>query len=134
MAEVVLVAGASGFIGSHLTRALVEAGYEVRAMTRRPASYHGAGRPVAGDIADPASIEAAAAGTDAAYYLVHSLESEDFRERDAAGARAFAGACARGGLERIVYLGGLGRTTNDCRHTSPRGGRWSGSCPPVTCR
>jgi uncharacterized protein YbjT (DUF2867 family) len=108
MAEVVLVAGASGFIGSHLTRALVEAGYEVRAMTRRPASYHGAGQPVAGDIADPASIDAAAAGTDAAYYLVHSLESEDFRERDAAGARAFASACARARLERVVYLGGLG--------------------------
>jgi uncharacterized protein YbjT (DUF2867 family) len=75
MAKVVLVAGASGFIGSHLTRALDEAGYEVRAMTRRPASYHGFGRPVAGDVADPASLDAAVAGADAAYYLVHSLES-----------------------------------------------------------
>jgi uncharacterized protein YbjT (DUF2867 family) len=113
MAEVVLVAGASGFIGSHLTRALDEAGYEVRAMTRRPGFYHGFGRPVAGDVADPASLDAAVAGADAAYYPVHSLESADFRERDAAGALAFASACARAGLERVVYLGGLG--TDDDR-------------------
>jgi uncharacterized protein YbjT (DUF2867 family) len=108
MANVVLVAGASGFIGSHLARALDEAGYEVRAMTRRPEDYDGAGRAVAGDISDEASLDAALAGCDAAYYLVHSLESGDFRERDAAGARAFARASSRAGLERIIYLGGLG--------------------------
>jgi uncharacterized protein YbjT (DUF2867 family) len=108
MARVVLVAGASGFIGSHLVRALDRAGYEVRAMTRRPEAYHGVGRPVGGDVTDPGSLDAALTDVDAAYYLVHSLESADFRERDAAGARAFSGAGARAGLERIIYLGGLG--------------------------
>ena len=41
MEKVILVTGASGFIGSHLARALVDAGYRVRAMTRRPETYGG---------------------------------------------------------------------------------------------
>lgn len=113
MAKVVLVAGASGFIGSHLVRELDGAGYQVRAMTRRPEAYDGPGHAVAGDISDPASLDAALEGADAAYYLVHSLESADFRQRDADGARAFASAASRAQLERIIYLGGLGADSDD---------------------
>src|SRR4051794_27338784 len=77
-------------------------------MTRRPAEYAGAGEPVAGDVSDPGSLAAALANVDAAYYLVHSLDAEDFEARDAAAARHFAGAAAAAGLQQIVYLGGLG--------------------------
>src|SRR5690606_7752047 len=77
-------------------------------MTRRPERYAGAGTPVAGDVADPASLDAAVRGADAAYYLVHSLDSADFAAKDAAGARNFAAASGRAGLERVIYLGGLG--------------------------
>jgi uncharacterized protein YbjT (DUF2867 family) len=108
MSRTVLVTGASGFIGSRLCRALVAAGHDVRAMTRRPDHYTGAGKPVRGDVQDPESLAAALAGTDAAYYLVHSLESDDFERKDAAAARNFAQAAADAGIERIVYLGGLG--------------------------
>jgi uncharacterized protein YbjT (DUF2867 family) len=104
----VLVTGASGFVGSHLARRLTEAGHRVRAMTRHPDRYEGAGEAVFGDVADEASLTAALAGTDAAYYLVHSLDSDDFEEKDADAARAFGRAAAAAGLERIVYLGGLG--------------------------
>ncbi|HET9648745.1 MAG TPA: NAD(P)H-binding protein [Microlunatus sp.] len=104
----VLVTGASGFVGSKLTAALVDAGHEVRAMTRHPESYTGAGEPVYGDVSDRASLDAALKGVTAAYYLVHSLASDDFREKDAAAARAFSAAAAEAGLERIIYLGGLG--------------------------
>ena len=48
----VLVTGASGFVGSRLGPALEAAGHEVRAMTRRPERYSGAGTPVAGDVGD----------------------------------------------------------------------------------
>ncbi|MGB9376677.1 MAG: NAD(P)H-binding protein, partial [Mycobacteriales bacterium] len=109
----VLVAGASGFVGSRLCTALEEAGHEVRAMTRHPDRYHGAGTPVAGDVSDEASLKAAAEGCEAAYYLVHSLDVEDFRVKDAAAARAFAAAAAEAGLQRIVYLGGLGDDKDD---------------------
>jgi len=108
MTKTVVVTGASGFIGSHLAGALVREGFEVRGMTRRPERYDGPGVGVAGDVADVASLDAALRGADAAYYLVHSLGSGDFAERDAAGARNFAAAAGRARLERVIYLGGLG--------------------------
>jgi len=104
----VLVTGASGFIGRRLCRGLVEAGHEVRAMTRRPERYAGPGEAVYGDVSRPDSLAAALAGCQSAYYLVHSLDRREFEERDAAAARAFAAAAHRGQLDRIVYLGGLG--------------------------
>ncbi|MEV6445043.1 NAD(P)H-binding protein [Amycolatopsis sp. NPDC051716] len=104
----VLVAGASGFVGSRLCPALEEAGHEVLAMTRHPAKYRGAGKAVRGDVADVGSLRDALKGVEAAYYLVHSLDSADFKRRDADAARAFARAAADAGLRRIVYLGGLG--------------------------
>ena len=104
----VLVTGASGFVGGRLAPALEEAGHEVRAMTRHPDRYDGAGKPVAGDVSDEASLRAALDGCDAAYYLVHSLDSPDFEDRDAAAARSFGRAAADAGVRRIIYLGGLG--------------------------
>jgi uncharacterized protein YbjT (DUF2867 family) len=104
----VLVTGASGFVGSRLGPELAAAGHEVLAMTRNPDRYRGTGRPVRGDVHDADSVAAALQGCDAAYYLVHSLGDADFEQRDATAARTFAAAASGAGLERIVYLGGLG--------------------------
>jgi uncharacterized protein YbjT (DUF2867 family) len=104
----VLVAGASGFVGRRLTAALTQAGHEVVAMTRRPDSYHGAGGPVFGDVHDPVTLGPALAGCEAAYYLVHSLSDADFARKDALAAQAFGQAAAATGVQRIIYLGGLG--------------------------
>ena len=104
----VLVAGASGFVGGRLCVALDRAGHDVVAMTRNPARYRGPGTPVRGDVQDPATLEPAMAGCQAAYYLVHSLQDVDFEHKDATGATAFGEAAARACLHRIIYLGGLG--------------------------
>ena len=109
----IVVAGASGFVGRRLCPALEQAGHEVVAMTRHPDTYRGAGTPVRADVHDRASLDDALRGADAAYYLVHSLDDPDFRRRDAEAARTFAAAAGRAGLQRIVYLGGLGDDTDD---------------------
>lgn len=109
----VLVTGATGFVGAHLCSALTTAGHTVVAMTRHPKEYTGAGSPVFGDIADPASLGRALAGCDAAYYLVHSLDRADFGDRDRDGARSFGLAAADAGLRHVIYLGGLGHEDDD---------------------
>jgi uncharacterized protein YbjT (DUF2867 family) len=109
----VLVAGASGFVGRRLVPALVAAGHDVRAMTRHPDTYDGAGTPVRGDVHDPDTLPAALKGCRAAYYLVHSLDSKDFESLDAEASTAFGRAAAEAGVEQIVYLGGLGSESDD---------------------
>jgi uncharacterized protein YbjT (DUF2867 family) len=104
----VLVSGATGFVGSRLGPALEHAGHRVRAMTRHPEDYTGAGEAVYGDIGDPDSLASALAGVDVAVYLVHSLGDADFERRDADAARRFAVAAQGAGVRQLVYLGGLG--------------------------
>ncbi len=115
----ILVAGATGFIGRALTAALAEAGHEVVAGTRDSERYQGAGVPVALDVGDRASVEAALDGCGAAYYLVHSMEGSAFPERDRAAATVFAEAAGAGG-QRVVYLGGLGADENPSAHLRSR--------------
>lgn len=109
----VLVTGATGYIGGRLVPLLLEAGHEVRCLSRHPARLDGVPwregvQAFAGDVLDPASLGAALAGCDAAYYLVHAMaEGAGFDQRDRAGAAHFRDAAAAAGLKRIVYLGGL---------------------------
>lgn len=77
-------------------------------MTRRPESYDGRGEPVGGDVGDLEATRRALEGVEVAYYLVHSLDDDDFVKKDAAMARTFASAAADAGVRQIVYMGGLG--------------------------
>ena len=109
----VLVTGATGFVGRRLVPALLDAGHDVRAMTRRPESYDGPGEAVGGDVTDAGSLGPALDGADVAIYLVHSLDDPDFERKDADAARAFSAAASGAGVRQVVYLGGLGDDDRD---------------------
>lgn len=104
----ILVTGATGFVGRHLVPALVAEGHDVRAMTRDPDTYDGEGTAVEGDVTTPSTLGPALDGVDIAYYLVHSLDEEDFEETEARSARAFGEAAGEAGVWQIIFLGGLG--------------------------
>lgn len=115
----ILLTGASGYIGSRLLRILEEGGSAVRCLARRPeriAARRATTAVVAGDCLDEPSLAAAMDGVDQAYYLVHSMASgSGFAALDRQAAANFGRAAARAGVRRIVYLGGLG---NDPRSLS----------------
>ncbi|MCB9899507.1 MAG: SDR family oxidoreductase [Planctomycetes bacterium] len=126
----VLVTGATGYIGGRLVPRLLDAGHAVRCLVRAPRKLderawarHPRLEIVAGDVGDGDSLARALAGCRAAYYLVHSMIAAggDYRAHDRLLAGTFAHAAGEAGVERIVYLGGLGETGRDLsEHLSSR--------------
>ena len=112
--ELVLVTGATGYVGGRLVPELLAAGYRVRCLARTPSKLTGMPwvgdvEVVAGDVTDAASLGSALDGVSRAFYLVHTMESGDgFEDRDRQAAATFRDAAAGAGVAQIVYLGGLG--------------------------
>lgn len=107
----VLVTGATGYIASRLIPGLLERGFEVRATSRHPgavAARHPEAEVITSDLLDEASLAKALNGTDVAFYLVHAMSGRGFEDKDRRSASNFIRAAERAGVERIVYLGGLG--------------------------
>ncbi len=107
----VLVTGASGFIGSRLVPALLLDGVPLRCLSRRRnARFAPGAEVVAGDLLEPASLGAALAGIDTAYYLVHAMAGgrDGFARRDREAAENFVAAAEAAAVRRVIYLGGLG--------------------------
>ncbi len=116
-----MITGATGYVGGRLVPRLLEAGYRVRVMVRGGAARL-AGRPwvdqvevTVGDVLQPATLGPVMAGVDIAYYLIHSMGggAGHFAQRDLDAARAFGAAAKAAGVQRIIYLGGLGDDQSD---------------------
>jgi uncharacterized protein YbjT (DUF2867 family) len=112
--KLILVTGATGYVGGRLVPRLLAAGYRVRCLVRDPGRLQG--RPwlnqvevATGDVLQPEGLAPAMHGVQVVYYLVHSLGGgSDFSERDLRAARICAFAAKQAGVDRIIYLGGLG--------------------------
>ena len=109
----VLLTGASGYIGGRLLKALEAAGRPVRCVARHPeflrSRVSSSTEVIQADCLDRASLRPAMAGVQTAYYFVHSMGSAgQFEEEDRQAAQNFADAAREQGVERMIYLGGLG--------------------------
>ncbi len=113
----VLVTGATGYIGGRIVPRLLDRGYRVRCLVRSPEKLDGRRwrdhpllEVIQGDVSDDSSLDEACADCEAAYYLIHSMESagSSYAERDRELAQSFSNGAKRSGIKHIVYLGGLG--------------------------
>jgi uncharacterized protein YbjT (DUF2867 family) len=123
--RLILLTGATGYIGGRLLKALEARGHRVRCLARRPEFLQPrvaeATEVIKGDLLDATSLAPALAGVDSAYYLVHSMSSaRAFEEEDRQAARLFADAARQAGVRRIIYLGGLGKDEKLSRHLASR--------------
>src|ERR1700676_3067792 len=115
--QLVLLAGATGYVGGRLVRFLEKPPIKRRCPARNPAKL----RPhveettkiTQGDVLDVSSLGQAMRGVHTAYYLVHLMSgSKDFEKDDRQAATNFAEAAKKAGVHRIIYLGGLGDDTD----------------------
>jgi uncharacterized protein YbjT (DUF2867 family) len=121
----ILLTGATGYVGGRLLQRLEVDQHAVRCLTRRPHALAqrvaGPTEVVAGDLLAPESLSLAMREVRTAYYLVHSMDAlESFEELDRRAATNFAAAAREGGVDRIVYLSGLGSGANLSAHLASR--------------
>ncbi len=119
---VVLLTGGSGYVGGRLLPLLEAKGVALRCLARNPAKLRPVVAPTTeileGDVLDPNLLNVAFQGVETAYYLIHLMaDSTDFEREDRQAATNFAEAAKRGGVRRIIYLGGLGDDSS--RNLSP---------------
>jgi uncharacterized protein YbjT (DUF2867 family) len=121
----VLIVGATGFVGRRLIPELVKKNVPLRLLARKPA---GLSEPTGqnadielcqGDVVANTGLVEALRGVETAYYLVHSMggktmtRNEEYADKDRTAARNFMTAADAQGLQRIIYLGGLGEARDD---------------------
>lgn len=123
----ILVTGATGYIGGRLIHPLLDAGYQVRVMTRNQSHLQGRSwldsvEAMEGDVLDADSLSAVLEDVDVAFYLIHSMGGTDeFAERDQQASKNFATSATQRGVKQLIYLGGLGQPDDSLsEHLSSR--------------
>ena len=125
--KLVLVTGATGYIGGLLIPHLLERGYKVRALARNPErlkyrKWYQHIEVVNGDVTQPFTLLSALEGVHTAYYLVHNMSNGyGYTEVEIQSAQNFISAAEQTGVQHIIYLGGLAKPKNtESKHMSSR--------------
>jgi len=123
--KLILLTGPTGYLGGRLLRALEVAGHRVRCLSRHPETLSQrvahTTEVVKGDVLDAMSLPPNMIGVHTAYYLVHAMASAgSFEEEDRRSAHAFAAAARDAGVERVIFLGGLGSGSKLSTHLRSR--------------
>ncbi len=111
--KLILVTGATGYVGGRLVPRLLEAGYTVRVLVRDATRLQGRAwlkqvEVITGDALQPETLTAALKDVAIAYYLIHGMQGGQVNaDRDLQAARNFAEAASQANIERIIYLGEL---------------------------
>jgi len=121
----VLLTGATGYIGGRLLRALERQAIAVRCLCRNPEVLRGRVSPgtqlASGDLLQPESLGPSFAGVETAFYLVHAMHSgRNFERLESVAARNFADAARAAGVRRIIFLGGLAHGNDLSPHMRSR--------------
>lgn len=124
-----LIAGATGFVGRALAPELLEIGLEVRCLVRSRETEASQELAAAGcelveaDVTEPnGALERALDGVDVAYFLIHMMgRVDDWADQERAAARRFGEAATAAGVERLIYLGGLGEEVDPERDHGKHG-------------
>jgi dihydroflavonol-4-reductase len=112
--KAVLVTGATGFLGWHVAKRLVESGEHVRALVRPPNRVRELDvETVEGDLRDAGSLRRAVAGCSAVYHVAadYRLWAKDWRElyrSNVDGTRNMLEVARGAGVERFVYTSTVG--------------------------
>ena len=126
MKNMILLTGATGFIGSHVLKALSEKNVQVRCLVRRPVVFEDPNiTHVIGDVLDYNSLVRATEGVDTVYYFIHMMgkqkEQEKFDILDRIAIENMVRACRFNGVKRIIHLTGITNPQEKLsRHLSSR--------------
>ncbi len=122
--DIVLLTGATGFVGKSLYPQLIEQGFEVRCATRRPDSAkikYPDRHWVEFDVERPETLLPAMQDCTTAFYLIHQMGSgEGYRKRERESTAEFLKAADEAGIKRVVYLGGVEPSGRPSQHLASR--------------